>query len=578
MTDTGSNVRVTNAVIQVLEEAGIKYVLGIPGGHVGGLFSSLYDHPTIRTVLVREESIGTAMAEAYGRRTGEPVAVIAQGEWIVGNAGQGLIEALLGASPILVLTDMTDAGPLSHHGPYQDGTANYGSWDTRQALRAVCKRVLVSDYPEQSVQLTQLGIKHALTGEQGPVAVVFRRDSLVGTIDPERKPRLHHTGNYLPRAPQAIDPAAIATATELIAKAQRPIVLAGNGVRLAQARGALASFAAAIDAPLITTSSGKGVVDETAATSGGVVGAFGWASANALLSGSDLIVAVGTKLGPVDTGDEHPNLIDPSRQTLIQLDVEPLNVGWTYPIDHVILGDAALSLAALCDATGDTPARPESAEQRVSAARSADPNRGAPTASTNDAGAFEPQFTIETLRSIIPNNSVVTCDAGENRLFMMQWFESRDGGDYLQPSSGGGMGYAVPAALGAKLANPEQPCVAVCGDGGFGMSLHSLMTAVQENLPIAVIVLNNQALGWVANGLGKRAIASHFAHFDHAAIATAIGCDGRHVTTETELRDAFAAIATTDRPIVIDVPTTMTTSFKDLMSDFSSLERKTLGY
>src|SRR5690606_2142240 len=108
----------------------------------------------------------------------------------------------------------------------------------------------------------------------------------------------------------------------------------------------------------------------------------------------------------------------------------------------------------------------------------------------------------------------------------MQWFRTGQHGDYLQPAAGGGMGYAVPAALAAKLAHPNRVVVAVCGDGGFGMSLHGLMTAVQENLAIAVVVLNNRALGWVAHGLGRRAIASHFSDFDHAAIARAIGCDG----------------------------------------------------
>ncbi|HWL41499.1 MAG TPA: thiamine pyrophosphate-binding protein [Ilumatobacter sp.] len=575
--DLPAGTRVSDAIIGVLEEAGVRFVVGIPGGHTGPLFSSLFEHPTIRTVLVREESIGTTMAEAFGRLTGQPIAVIGQGEWMVGNAGQGLLEAHLGASPVIVLTDMTDAGPLAHHGPYQDGSANYGSWDARSAFSAVCKRVMVSDYPEQAVQHVQLALKHAVTGEPGPVAVIFRRDALAERLDPQRSPRLYPTSRYLPQRAQAVDQAALDAAAQVLRAAQRPVVIAGNGVRLAGAGEAVRALAAQLDAPIVTTSSGKGVVDETAPTSGGVIGAFGWASANALVGDSDVVVVVGSKLGPADTGDEHPGLLDPSRQTLIHIDVEPLNVAWTFPIDHPLVGDAASLVPALTAAIGEMIPHPRTAERRVADAQANDPRRTPeqPAASTSP---FLPHDVIARLRAAIADDAIVTADAGENRLFMMHWFATGPGGDYLQPAAGGGMGYALPAALAAKLAYPERTVVAVCGDGGFGMSMHSLMTAVQEDLPIVVVVLNNQALGWVAHGLGRRAIASHFADFDHASIARAIGCDAFTVVDEHSLDQAFAAIDAAVRPTVIDVPLSMAVSFKDLLSDFSSHERQRSGY
>ena len=124
---------------------------------------------------------------------------------------------------------------------------------------------------------------------------------------------------------------------------------------------------------------------------------------------------------------------------------------------------------------------------------------------------FPPQRIISLLEDTVPDDTVITCDAGENRLFMMQWFRTRSGGEYLQPAAGGGMGYAVPAAMAARLADPDRPVVAVCGDGGFAMSIHALMTAIQEDLPIAVLVFNNGALGWVLHGMGNEAVAANFA-------------------------------------------------------------------
>src|SRR5690606_19922727 len=134
----------------------------------------------------------------------------------------------------------------------------------------------------------------------------------------------------------------------------------------------------------------------------------------------------------------------------------------------------------------------------------------------------------------------------------------------LQPAAGGGMGYAVPAAMGAKLARPGQTTVAVCGDGGFAMSIHALMTALQEALPVAVVVFNNGALGWVLHGMGDRAVAANFAEFDHAAIARSIGCEGVRVTGVDDLRDALKRAAEATVPFVIDVPTSLATSFNDV--------------
>ena len=126
------------------------------------------------------------------------------------------------------------------------------------------------------------------------------------------------------------------------------------------------------------------------------------------------------------------------------------------------------------------------------------------------------------------------------------------------------MGYSVAAALGAKLARPERPVLAVCGDGGFAMSIHALMTAVQARIPITVVVFNNNALGWVLHGMGERAVAAGFDEFDHAAIARSVGCDGVRVTSTDDLRDALSSVADRTIPFVIDVPTSMKTSFRDL--------------
>jgi acetolactate synthase-1/2/3 large subunit len=563
----------TDAIVAVLAEAGIEYVFGMPGGYTGTLFSAMHEHPSIRVVQVREEAIGSAMADAFGRVTGRPVVVMGQGEWIAGNAGQGFLESLLGSAPVLVLTEMSDGGPLSHHGYYQSGTGDYGSWDAVSALRGVTKRVMVSHFPAQAVQHTQLAIKHALTGEPGPVALIYHGDALKETVGPDSVPRIYPTRAYLRGRSKSVDREALDAAAAAVAGARRPVIVAGNGVRVGQACEALDRLARALDAPVATSAAGKGVFPETDPLGAGVMGTFGTATANAVVGEADVVVAVGTKLAPIDSADESTGLIDPSRQVLVQIDVEPLNVSWTFPVDHALIGEAGHLMDELAAAVGAAASKGGAQErmagaQRVEAAEQAHGELDG-AEFTSDEVPIAPQRTIRILQETFPENGIVTCDAGENRLFMMHWYRPKSANSYLQPAAGGGMGYAVAAALGAKIACPDRPVLAVCGDGGFAMSVHALMTAVQAQLPIAVVVFNNNALGWVLHGMGEKAVAAGFDEFDHAAIARSVGCDGVRVTSTDELREALASIDGRTKPFVIDVPTSLKTSFRDIVQSIA---------
>jgi acetolactate synthase I/II/III large subunit len=571
------------AIVRALEEGGVRFVLGMPGGLTLALWAALHSHPTIRAIQVREESIGAAMAEAYGRDTAEPAVVMGQGEWIVGNAGQAYMEALLGSSPLVILTEMSDGGPLSHHAPYQSGSGDYGTWNARSALAAVTKRVMVSYSPAQAVQHTQLAIKHALTGEPGPVAVVYHSNALYGQVGPGSLPLIYPTRAYLPRKANAFDEHEVKAAADALCNAARPVIIAGNGVRLSKGQESLARLAQAIGAPVVTSASGKGVYTETDPLYAGVMGPFGWAAANAVVGESDVILAVGTKLAPTDTINEHRTLLDPSRQLMIQVDVEPLNASWTMPMDRVLIGDAAEAMDRLTAVCRDGNSCGHRAQADRARARVDDAlKRHGPWYFADDAGLDEipltPQRIISTLQETFPEDGAIACDAGENRLFMQQWFRSSSKGSYLQPAAGGGMGYSVPAAMAAKLAKPERPALAVCGDGGFAMCLHALMTAVQENLPVGVLVLNNGALGWVLHGMGEKGVAANFKEFDHAAIARSIGCDGVRVTSSAELYSALKSIHDLTRTFVIDVPTSLSTSFRDVAHSLVGEDYRRAGY
>jgi acetolactate synthase-1/2/3 large subunit len=550
---------------RVLQEAGIEYVFGISGGHTGRIISGLKKvQNSVRMMTLREESLAAVMAEVYGRLTRRPGVLIGQGPWVLGNGLLGTMEAYLSSSPMVLLTDFSDATRFHLHAPYQQATGDYGSWDARRAFGGVTKQVMQAHEPIAAVQAVQLAIKHATAGQPGPVAVLFAMDSLAGTVAPDSHPALYPTRHYLPPPPPPAEAARVAAAAAALLAAERPVVIAGNGVRIAQGYDALRALAEAAGLPVGTTAAGKGVFSETHPLALGVFGTFGTPAANACIAEADLVLAIGTKLGPSDTAWENKDLLDPTRQTFIQVDVEPKNASWTFPAEHVLVGDAAVVLGQLLEAVRPrAEGRAKAAETRVAGHRAAKGYFDAPEY-TSDAAPILPQRVIGELMRSLPPEAIVTCDAGENRILMTHFYQTRAPGGFLQAAGSGPMGFAIPAAMGAKLVHPDRPVVAVCGDGGFAMTMNGLMSAIEHDLPITVVIMNNQALGWVLHGSGP--FAAEFQDFDHGAIARAMGCNGMRVTDPAELGPALRQAVASRVPTVIDVRTSLDVTFRDITS------------
>src|SRR5215470_5496704 len=221
-------IAVPHALVRVLEEAGIEFVFGMPGGDTGRIFDALYDSTRIRTILVRHEQVGSIMAEMYGRLTGRPGVVMGQGIFLACNALFGTLEAMKGASPMLLLADFTDMAPFQHHAPYQAGTGEHGNHDLRNLLASATKYTAAVYEPKQAMQTIQLAIKHATTGTPGPVAVVFASRSFAGTVKTKNPPRVHPTAGVLAHGVARPAAADVARVAEALLGAASPVILAGN--------------------------------------------------------------------------------------------------------------------------------------------------------------------------------------------------------------------------------------------------------------------------------------------------------------------------------------------------------------
>ena len=550
------------AVAHVIADMDNPRVFGMPGGYTVQIYDALQPlQNRVSVNLVREESLATVIAEAHGRLSGQPAVVIGQGAWVLGNAGIGIMEALLGCSPMVVLVDSTDGGNFSHLGPYQAGAGGYGAYDLPAAMRAITKRTFVATSPAQAMQMTQLAIKHATTGEQGPVAVIFNAASLFNRLDPGQEPPAYASSWYHKPACPLARQDSIEQAAHLIMAASSPIIVAGNGVRLAQAQKELLAFAQTHAIPVATTPAGKGTFPETDSLAVGLIGAFGHETANAALGAADLVIAVGTKLGASDTANQHPDLIDPTRQKYVQIDVEPLNLSWTLPVQVPVLGDARDALERLNLTLRN---RTFQGVSRVAALRKKFTYFDAQALVAR--GDFSGRDAASILSQVLPDNSVVTCDAGENRLFMLREFQTKLGGDILQPNGGGGMGYAVPAAMAAAMIDKTRQAVAVCGDGGISMTLHGLLSALEMGLKLTVVVLDNQVLGWVYNSQRDRVIASEMKSFDFVAIAKAMGCHAELAQDPSSLKASIRRALDHPGVSLVVARISRTDRYQDIMS------------
>jgi len=560
----------SEAVIRVLEEAGIDMVFGVPGGNTGFLFRALRDHQeSIRTILVRHESAASIMAEIYGRLTGKPGIAIGQGVAMLSNGLMGVLEASASSSPMLILTDLGDRYPFSHHGPYQGVVGEYGNVDAKRSFGGVTKATMTPLNGPQAVQCTQLGLKHALAGERGPVAILYHSKAITDHVGPNSIPRLYPTKYYLTKTPASADQSSVMDVGQMLLEAKHPLIIAGNGVHISQAYSELQNLSEMLGAPVTTTQSGKGCFNESHDLALGVFGRFGDTIANTFVGKADLILVVGSKLAPHDTCNAHKDLLDPERQTLVQIDIETRNAAWTYPIEHVLFGDAKIVLSQLIKSLEmKGKPTPEVVKERCQQLQSARQKYGYFNApySNSDVSPIHPQRIVKEISDAVNDDALIVCDAGENRLFMMRYFQTKAPGTFLQHTGCGLMGYGIPAAIVSKLIYPKRQVVAVCGDGDFGMSLFNLMTAYQYNIPIVVVVFNNSALGWVKHAQGERNLAVDFPNHDCADIARAMGCNGVRIERPENLPDALYNALNSAKPTLLDVCTSLEEKYQDIIS------------
>jgi acetolactate synthase-1/2/3 large subunit len=530
---------------------GARHFFLVTGGD-NAIWIALRRHG-IRQILARSEAAAVYMADAYARITGRPTFVYGQYGPGAGNVAGALPEPLWSSSPVVAMpTSMRRQH--RHAGEYQE-------LEQIHLYSGVTKWQAEAQLPERIPHLVRAGAVRAVGVPPGPVYIGLPSDALElevpGYVAPEPDSAVIALPTHRPRAGSEL----VARALDVLRGAERPVIIAGNGVHQSRAYEPLQRVAEALRSPVATSLSGKGTIAETHPLAIGTVGRYSRNYANALVHDADVILAVGSRLGGLVT-DSYRLLGDGAR--IVHVDMDPNAFGGNYAAEVAVNADAGAFLEDLADALGAAGTGDGSRTgwlARVDEARAAWRERRATMAANDGTGdrPMRPEAVLAAVNELAPNDALFLADTGYAAAWAGALLELRRSGlGFLRAD--GSLGWAFPASLGAKLAAPDRPVIAVTGDGGMGMTLAEVETAVREEAHVVAIVFDNERYGMIRAHQDRHgslaAPGTDLGPLDFAAAARACGARGVRVESDAAfegvLRTALAASGPTVIQLALD--------------------------
>lgn len=546
---------VGDELVERLIGYGIRRVFGCPGGQTLPLYNAIAKRRArIEHILMRDERSAGFAADAYARATG----TVGCCDATVGPGATNLVSALAEAytSSVPVLAIVSDVRRDWEHNR-RFGAASQ-AFDQRRLLEGTAKWYGRVEDAGNLAQVLHACLRIATAGRPGPVVLEIPDDVFAGPASRATFAPSPRWARY-PRLRPAADPAAIEEAADLLADSRRPLVVAGGGVLIADAVAEVAALAEALDGLVATTMSGKGAIAEDHPRSVGVVGRFGVPMANEALGEADGVVFIGSKVGQTTTLNW--TLPTPGAH-VVEIDVDAEELGRN-SVDSVgIVADAKLGTAALGAALGGDARRSDWDPARIADARQRWWEGPVDYRAEPVPGVLKPQDVVRVLSARMSSEDVLVCDASLSSGWgATRWRAAGAGRSFLAPRGLAGLGWGLPAAIGAAAARSEAGqlgrvyCLA--GDGGWAYSLAETETAARHGLPIIAVVLNNSTLGWIRHTADDRypgeMVSQDFIDVRYGAAASALGAVGTYVTSLDGLGEALDGAADQTAPCVIEV-------------------------
>jgi acetolactate synthase-1/2/3 large subunit len=533
------------ALIRALEHEGVDVIFGVPGGAILPAYDPILDSP-IRHVLARHEQGAGHMASGYAHATGRVGVMMATSGPGATNLITPLQDAHMDSIPVVAITGQVATTSIGN-----DAFQEAHTWGI--SMPCTKHNYLITD-PEEIPDVIREAFHLAATGRPGPVLVDIPKNVLAATLTWHRPGEINLPG-YRPSVKG--HPKQVKAAVELILEAERPVLYAGGGIIRAEAADELRRFAELMNLPTVTTLMARGAIPDSHPLTLGMPGMHGTYTAVTAMQKADLLVTIGARFDDRVTGN--PATFAPAAK-VIHVDVDPAEIGKVRDPEVPIVGDAKAVLDQLITASekrlGGRPAperKPWMETLRSWQAQHPLHYDQAPE------GPIQQQYVIEELHRITKGNAVIVAGVGQHQMWTSQFWGFERPNTWINSGGLGTMGYAVPAAIGAKVGVPDEPVIAIDGDGCFQMTMQELITASIDAIPVKIFVMNNHSLGmvkqWQRLFYEERYSAIDLTDHtpDYVKLAEAMGCVGLRADLPDEVAPTIEkALAISDRPVVVE--------------------------
>ncbi len=545
-------------IVEYLVREKVPYLFGVCGhGNIGFLDAALAAQDRIKSVMVHHEQTAGFMAEAFYKVSHQLVATYTSCGPGSCNLPVALASAMMDSAAYLAITGNIPTSQFNRNAFQESG--KFFQADFPSVIRPYVKR----SFQPTRVDMLPLALKQAFglmrSGRPGPVNLdvplnLFVEEGAVTVPEPDVPVSQRSPG----------DPAAVRRALDLLLGAARPVIVAGQGTLLSEASGALRAFAELTGIPVATSPNGKGAFDERHALALGPVGRNGAYAANTATREADVVLALGMSFDDRASSAWIPGFtfsIPPTR--LVQVDIDSTEIGRNYPAALGVIADVQAFLGALLELAKAKPVRrpAEAWLTKLRECRKAWDDYHAPL-SASDATPIRPERLVKALGDVLPQDAIVAADVGSHHNWLVELLSVSRPRHFLQSWGFGSMGFATSGILGAKLAAPDRPCVAVAGDGSFLMTPHAVATAVEYGIPVVWVVWNNYGFTSIRDlqlGAFKRELDSSFQRGgklyspDFVSLARSFGAQASLVERPGDLEGTLSAALASGQPTLVEV-------------------------
>ena len=533
-------------LLESLKREGVDILFGYPGGAVIDIYDELPRHPEIRHILTRHEQGAVHAADGYARASGKVGCCLVTSGPGATNTVTGIATAYADSIPLVVITGQVPTQLI--------GNDAFQEVDIVGITRPCTKHnFLVKDVKKLARTIRQ-AFYLARSGRPGPVLVDLPKDIVQATTEflwPDDVSMRSYNPTYKPNVNQ------LRRAAGLIAEAQRPVLLCGGGVIMADAAEEATALARELRIPVTATLMGLGAFPATDELFLGMVGMHGTYAANLAINNADVVICAGARFDDRVTGKIAAFA---PKARIIHIDIDPTSIRKNVQVDIPVVGDCKLALAAILDICKSRHPEKDWAMQHalwlkdVASWKKSRPLAYQPSAD----GSIKPQEVIEALRVLTRGDAIIATEVGQHQMWAAQYYEFTKPRTLLTSGGLGTMGYGFPAAIGAQLALPDRMVIAVAGDGSLQMNIQELATAVANKLPVKVIILNNRHLGMVRQWqelfyAGNYSSTNMEAQPDFVRLAEAYGAEGYRIERAEDLLPELEKALSTPNPAFVDV-------------------------